>query len=159
MCRHYRFSPEKTLEMKIAAALHDLGKLAISNAILDKPGKLDDREMETMKSHTYYTTMALRKIEGFERITRWAGNHHEKLDGSGYPFGYDHAALTFEERLMGCLDIYQALTEDRPYRDGMGHDKALSILREQAGKELIDREIVEAIDQTFPSNQPTKEIE
>jgi len=133
----------------IAATLHDLGKLAISNAILDKPGKLSEIEMERMKSHTYYTTMALQNIEGFEKISSWAGNHHEKLSGNGYPFGHDAAVLGFEERLMGCLDMYQALTEERPYRKGMEHAMALSILEENAKRGLIDRKIVDDIGRVF----------
>lgn len=156
MSDFYGFDDTKKKGMMIAATLHDLGKLAISNAILDKPGKLDEAEMETMRSHTYYTAKALQQIDGFERISKWAANHHEKLDGSGYPFGYDAAVLGFEERLMGCLDMYQALTEDRPYREGMGHERALSILREQAQRGFIDGQIVDDIANVFHGQSSTR---
>lgn len=75
--------------------------------------------------------------------------HHEKLDGTGYPFGKTGAELDHEERLMGCIDIYQALTEERPYKAGMSHSKSLSIMREMAANGAIDGEITEDIDKCF----------
>jgi len=149
MSKYYNFSERETFEMLIAASLHDLGKLAISNKILDKNGKLTEEEMQQMKSHVYYTKKALSKIEGFEEITKIAANHHEKLNGTGYPYGLKEEDLTFKEKLMGCLDIYQALTEDRPYRDGLGHTKTMEIMYEMVQKREIDKNIVQDIDQQF----------
>lgn len=75
----------------------------------------------------------LRNISGLEDITRWAALHHEKLDGSGYPFGLTAELLEKNARLMACLDIYQALVEDRPYKAGMSHNAAMAILKKMGG--------------------------
>jgi len=149
MAEYYNYDINKIKKLVIAANLHDIGKLAIPNSILDKNGKLDSTEFAIIKSHTYYTRQALEKISGFEDITNWASNHHEKLDGSGYPYGFDKDKLCFDSRLMGCLDMYQALTEDRPYRKGLGHKKTMEILYDHAQKDLIDPKIVKDIDKVF----------
>lgn len=150
MADYYAFDPARKWKLLIAASLHDLGKLAIPNAILDKNGKLDKREFEKIMEHTYHTEKALQQIDGFAEITRWAARHHEKLDGSGYPHGLAAGDLGFEERLMSCLDIYQALTEDRPYRLGMPHGEAIAILRQEVDKGRLDGKIVQDMDQVFP---------
>ncbi|HUW51632.1 MAG TPA: HD domain-containing phosphohydrolase [Sulfuricella sp.] len=152
MADHYGFDQEHKWKLLVAASLHDLGKLAIPNAILDKPGKLDKVEFEKIMEHTYHTEKALQQIDGFEEITRWAARHHEKLDGSGYPHGLVAENLGFEDRLMACLDIYQALTENRPYRQGMSHGDAISILRQEGEKGRVDGKIVQTIDQAFSSS-------
>ncbi len=146
MSDYYNFSQQEKFEMMIAASLHDLGKLAISNNILDKNGKLTDEEMDLMKSHVYYTKKALSNIEGFEHISKIAANHHEKLNGSGYPYGLFEKDLTFKEKLMGCLDIYQALTENRPYREGLGHIKTIEIMNDMIKKGEIDKNITNDLD-------------
>lgn len=152
MSKYYNFDSEKTKKLIIAANLHDLGKLAISNKILNKNSSLSYEEFEIIKSHTYYTRQALDKVEGFFDISNWASNHHEKLDGSGYPYGFNAENLDFESRLMGCLDIYQALTETRPYREGLSHEKTISILKEHVSKGLIDKRIVEDINKVLFKN-------
>ena len=149
MANFYKFSYDKVSKLIIAANLHDLGKLAIPNSILEKNGKLTHDEFETIKSHTYYTRQALEKLDGFEEIVNWAANHHEKLNGEGYPYGIEGNKLSFEERLMTCLDIYQALTEDRPYREGMSHEKTMEILNDQGSKGYIDFNIVKDLDKVF----------
>ncbi|MDK2062842.1 HD domain-containing protein [Aliarcobacter butzleri] len=149
LSKFYNFDSNKVKKMIIAANLHDIGKLAIPNSILDKNGKLTEDEYAVIKSHTYYTRVALEKIDGFEEITDWAANHHEKLDGKGYPYGLSSEKISFECRLMGCLDMYQALTENRPYRAGLTHEKTVSILYEHAEKGYIDSKIVKDIDIVF----------
>ncbi len=149
MAKYYNFDYEKISKLIIAANLHDLGKLAVPNSILEKNAKLTHEEFEIIKSHTYYTRQALEKIDGFEEIVNWASNHHEKLNGLGYPYGISGDKLSFQERLMSCLDIYQALREDRPYRLGMSHQKTMSILHEQAQSGFIDLTIVNDIDKVF----------
>ncbi|MEG2082167.1 MAG: HD domain-containing phosphohydrolase, partial [Oscillospiraceae bacterium] len=116
MADFYGYDPLKHTKFVIAAYLHDIGKLVIPNEIIDKPGKLDDKEFDIIKSHTFYTRKILQGVKGLEDICEWASNHHEKLDGSGYPYGMSAKTLSLECQLMTCLDIYQALTEERPYR-------------------------------------------
>ena len=79
----------------------------------------------------------------------WAAFHHERLDGTGYPFGKTAADLNTQERMMACVDIYQALTESRPYKQGMSHEKACGILKDMADKGWIDAEIVSQVDSCF----------
>ena len=115
-------------KVRIAGLLHDLGKLAIPNEILDKPGKLNEKEFSVIKSHTYYTKVILGLVEGFEDIKEWAANHHETIDGKGYPEGIKGVDLSLNERLMAISDIYQALTEERPYREPMAQSKVFEIM-------------------------------
>lgn len=149
MSNFYKYEHEKTMRLVIAANLHDLGKLAVPNKILDKQSALTKKEFKIVKCHTYYTRQALEKIEGFEDIVEWAANHHEKLDGTGYPYGFDAQRLCFDSRLMTCLDIYQALTEERPYRKGMSHSDTMNILKDHGSKGYIDNNIVNDIDRVF----------
>lgn len=132
-------------KMYLAGTLHDVGKIAIGNEILEKPARLTDEEFAKMKNHAGYTYMILSKVDGFEEIRDIAAFHHERLDGSGYPFGKRADELTTLQRIMACADIYQALTEKRPYKNGMDHDKACEILKDMADKNWIDKNITEVI--------------
>ena len=132
-------------KMYLAGTLHDVGNIAIGNEILEKPARLTDEEFAKMKNHAGYTYMILSKVDGFEEIRDIAAFHHERLDGSGYPFGKRADELTTLQRIMACADIYQALTEKRPYKDGMDHDKACEILKDMADKNWIDKNITEVI--------------
>ncbi|MCT4688539.1 HD-GYP domain-containing protein [Vallitalea sp.] len=147
--KYYKKDNIEILKLKIAANLHDLGKLAISNDIIDKNGKLDETEFYLIKQHSYFSRISLSSIDEFKDITEWACNHHEKLDGSGYPFGLTGDKLDFNSRLIMCLDIYQALMEERPYRKGLTHEKSMSILRNMVADGLIDGGIVDDIDIVF----------
>lgn len=141
MSQYYQFDNEKRQKLHIAANLHDLGKLYIPNVILEKPGSLDKSEFNEIKKHAYFTKLALDKIPGFEDVSKWAANHHEKLNGTGYPENLSGDELDFESRLMGVIDIYQALTEKRPYRSGLSHEKTMKIIYEMADGGLIDEKI------------------
>ncbi len=145
MADYYHFDEERKIKLLIAAHVHDTGKLIIPNSIIDKPGKLNPAEFEIMKTHTYYTRKVLEAVKGFEDITEWASNHHEKLNGCGYPLGFDKTKLDFESQLMTCLDIYQALTENRPYRTPLTHKEATDILQNLADKGEINGDIVRDI--------------
>lgn len=149
MAENYGYSSEKTARLYLAGALHDIGKLVIDKDILEKPDKLTDEEFRHIKNHAFATYDILRKIKGMDEICAWASLHHEKLDGSGYPFRKTEAELTHEEKLMCCLDIYQALTEERPYKEGFSHEKSIAIMRDMAQKHKIDGDIVENIDRVF----------
>jgi putative nucleotidyltransferase with HDIG domain len=115
------------------ALLHDIGKLGISNEILDKPSKLDEDEWSAMRSHPVLGENILSKIEAFSGIASIAKNHHEKLNGKGYPNGIGADELDLETRIVTVADIFDALSADRPYRSAMPTDKALSIMKEDVG--------------------------
>ena len=147
---HYYGQSESACNILFAAgAFHDIGKMAVPTALLDKPGKLTDEEFEEIKKHAYVTWDLLHRIRGMGEITFIASRHHEKLDGSGYSFGIRGDSLTHDERLMCCVDIYQALTEDRPYRRGMKHEDAVRIMKEMAASGVIDAQITKDIDDRF----------
>ena len=149
LTRFLGFDEETAEQMYLAGALHDIGKVAIGNEILEKPGRLTDEEFKTMKHHAAYTYYILSGIDGFDALRDWAAFHHERLDGTGYPFGKSAAELNTQERIMACADIYQALTESRPYKQGMSHEKATGILRDMADKGWIDADLVTQIDACF----------
>lgn len=151
MSQFYKKPYEEQLKLIISANLHDIGKLAVPNVVLDKPGKLTNDEFSVVKEHSYYTRVILQQVKGFEDITEWASNHHEKLDGKGYPYGLSDKKLDFNSRLMACLDIYQALTEERPYRRSLAHEEAMDILCEMKLNGSIDGKIVEDINYVFKS--------
>lgn len=145
----YGYSEEKKARLYVAGVLHDIGKMAIHNDVLEKPDKLTDTEFVYMQNHAWYTYVILSKIRGFEDITKWAAYHHEKLNGKGYPFGLTGDKLDETERLVACVDIYQALSEDRPYKPGMNHEKCISIMRDMAKNGFIDGRITENIYKIF----------
>ncbi len=128
--------------MEIAGNLHDLGKLAVPNYILNKPGKLTRDEFAVIKQHTYFTYTILNTIGGMDQISEWAAFHHEKLDGTGYPFHVSAEKLSTGSRIMAVADIFTALVEDRPYRKGMERKEIEKILRNQARQDMLDYKIV-----------------
>lgn len=149
MAKFYGVSTLEEMELLLAGALHDIGKLIISNDILEKPGRLTSDEFQEIKTHSYATWNILKQIDGLDTVTGWAAFHHEKLDGSGYPFGLTAPALDRNARLMACIDIYQAMTEPRPYKAGLSHGEAMSELRRLSAAEKLDGAIVEDIDAVF----------
>lgn len=122
------FSEDECKMMNIAGNLHDLGKLAIPREILEKQDKLEPAEFNVIRSHTYYTYRLLQPISGFGEIAQWAAYHHEKLNGRGYPFRLSANSLSLGARIMAVADVFTAVTEDRPYREGMPKEKAVSVL-------------------------------
>jgi HD-GYP domain-containing protein (c-di-GMP phosphodiesterase class II) len=126
-------SDERRRWLKRAALLHDIGKLGVSNSILDKPGKLDPDEWDAMKLHAAYSEAILSRIAAFGDLARVAGAHHERLDGNGYPRGLRGDQIVLETRIITTADIFDALTADRPYRPAMPVTKALSIMAEMTG--------------------------
>ncbi len=127
--------------MLVAGYLHDLGKLAVDPNILDKPSKLTKDEYNIIRSHTYYTYKLLNTIPQFDIISEWAAFHHERLDGTGYPFHLDRQSLSIGARVMAVADIFSAITEDRPYREGMSKEKTIKVLRSLIDNQAIDPNI------------------
>jgi HD-GYP domain-containing protein (c-di-GMP phosphodiesterase class II) len=121
-------SPQTITMVRRAALLHDIGKLSVSNAILEKPGNLTDAEWKIMKMHPVYTRIILEKISGFQHLAFVAAAHHERLDGKGYPDGLTAADMTLPARIIAVADVFQALTEKRPYRDSLPLDVVLGII-------------------------------
>jgi HD-GYP domain-containing protein (c-di-GMP phosphodiesterase class II) len=138
----YGFTDTDLELIKIAGNLHDIGKMAISNQILEKAGRLDEKEFAVIKSHPFYTYYVTKPIDGLDKVAEWAAFHHEKLDGSGYPFHCKAAQIDTGARIMAVADIFTAIEEDRPYRHGMTKAEIYKVLRQQAGQGLIEAKIV-----------------
>ncbi len=124
--------PERRRWLKRAALLHDIGKLGVSNSVLDKPGKLDDVEWSSMRRHAAMSEEILCRIEAFADLSRVAGAHHERLDGKGYPNGLSGDQIDLETRIISTADVFDALTAERPYRAAMPVSRAFAILWEGA---------------------------
>jgi len=146
MSGYYKYNSADRAKLYLAAALHDIGKLATPTAILEKPGKLTDAEFSIMKDHVRMTWELLKDIEGFQDIGIWASSHHEKLDGTGYPYGKKADELDFNSRLMACIDIYQAVSEERPYHPKRGHAETMRLLYGIANNGKVDSDIAKDID-------------
>ena len=110
----------------VAGMLHDIGKLGIPLALLEKPGQLTDEEFPKVKRHADLSRLWLDAVPGFERVSVWGGGHHERLDGKGYPLGLKGEEIPLPSRIMAIADVFTALTEDRPYRKGMTPPEAAS---------------------------------
>ena len=119
-----------------AGMLHDVGKLGLSNSILDKQGPLTDDERRAVNEHPRFTWEILSRVRAFADFARPAALHHEKLDGSGYPWGLTGDALDQSARVMVVADIYEALTADRPYRAGMTPAQAFGLLAKDRGTKI-----------------------
>jgi putative nucleotidyltransferase with HDIG domain len=115
-------------KIEIAGYLHDIGKIYIPLTILEKQGELNDDETQQIREHSYMTGEILRDFTDLAEIIDWAANHHEKLDGSGYPLNLNHRYLHLPDRIMAIADIFTALVEDRPYRPGMSYQEALQLI-------------------------------
>ena len=122
------FSEEKSRKLRVAGYLHDIGKIAVPSEILNKPDKLTAKEFNRMKAHAFYTNSILSELNVLADICAWASNHHEKTDGSGYPFGLDGRSLSEEARIMTYADVFTALREERPYRKSMPFSEAMEAL-------------------------------
>ena len=122
--------------LKRGALLHDVGKLGVSNTILDKPGRLDADEWAAVQRHAGYTEDILRRITQFAELAQVAGAHHEKLDGSGYPRGLQAAQITLETRIITTADIFDAINAERPYHPATPVGKTLDIMRAHLGSAI-----------------------
>jgi putative nucleotidyltransferase with HDIG domain len=133
---------EELAHVRRGALLHDIGKMGIPDAILLKPGKLNDEEREIMKKHPIYAYNMLAPIDYLRSALDIPYCHHEKWDGTGYPRGIKGEAIPLPARIFAVVDVYDALTSDRPYRKAWSEDKALKLIKEESGKHF-DPQVVE----------------
>lgn len=131
--KNFGYSKDKCKKLLIAGYLHDIGKIGIDPRLLEKNGPLTEEEFNLMKLHPYYTEQILNELnssEWFTEIVSWASKHHEKIDGSGYPYALEGDALDDGVKILAFSDIITALMEKRPYRDCMPIEKAFDIIDE-----------------------------
>lgn len=133
------FDPLALRDLRRAGLLHDVGKLGVSNAILDKPGRLTDEELAQVRLHPAYSEQILLRIKAFSAWAVDAAAHHERLDGRGYHRGVDGSSLSPAARTLAVADVFEALTADRPYREAMSRDDALALMRRDVGTAFCPR--------------------
>lgn len=142
LAERLRFSPRELLLMRSGGYLHDVGKLTIPSRILDKPGKLTREETEIMRGHSYHTFHILNNVGSMPQVAEWAAFHHERLDGTGYPFRHHAERLTIGARIMAVADTFTAITETRPYRQGSAQTEVLKILAGAVLANALDGDVV-----------------
>ncbi|MEY2818235.1 MAG: hypothetical protein RL275_1698 [Chloroflexota bacterium] len=133
MARRMGFSEEELVHIYRGALLHDIGKLGIPDDILNKPGPLDEHEMNIMRLHPQIAVDLISPIDYLKPALNIPRYHHEKWDGTGYPHGLVGETIPLEARIYAIIDVYDALTHDRPYRQKMSEKDALEFIKSQAG--------------------------
>jgi putative nucleotidyltransferase with HDIG domain len=142
------YAPDRRRWIRRAALLHDIGKLGVSNSVLDKPGKPDEAEWAAIKRHPELGRTILSKISALRDMARIAGDHHERLDGKGYPMGLVADRIDRDTRIVTTADIFDALTADRPYRKAMPVSQAFAIMEADLGT-AIDPDCFAALQRGF----------
>lgn len=138
--------PERTCDMlELAGLLHDLGKLRVPDELLEKPGKLDPLEYSAVQRHSFDTYNILKNIHGFEDIALWAGQHHERVNGTGYPYHLRDTQLSREARIVAVADVFQALAQNRPYRGALAPEAIAKILQEEVVRGKLDGGVVQMV--------------
>jgi putative nucleotidyltransferase with HDIG domain len=147
IARKLGLTDSRIVLLRNAALLHDLGKMAIPNAILQKTGELEAAEWQLIRSHPEHTWRILRSVRGFEEMSEIAASHHERLDGSGYFRGLGALQLSIETRILAVADMFDALVEQRPYRNALPVDEVVALIRKES-PHRIDPACVEALEQS-----------
>ena len=145
--------PERLRVLAAGGLLHDMGKLSVPDEILNKPGALTEGEYEVVKRHSEWGDELLAQLGFPGDVRRLVRDHHERLDGSGYPVGALGDQLDLETRIIGTCDVYDALISPRVYRGAWSHERAISLLREEAGRQFDER-CVAALERVLSRDQP-----
>lgn len=140
--RGLHLSEDQMRVLTISAILHDIGKIAVPEQILDKPGKLTDEEFGVVKKHSQAGADIISSIPSYETILPGILHHHERWDGTGYPKGIRENDIPLFARIICIADVYDALTEDRPYRKAWSREEVMKFFEEQKGK-MFDSELVD----------------
>ncbi len=142
LARLCNFSVEDCRMIHLAGLLHDLGKLAVPVEILEKTTALTAKEYDIVRRHTYFTFHLLEPLKIMDVVRVWGAFHHERMDGHGYPFHLEKNELPLGSRIVTVADIFTALTEDRPYRKGIGDQEALKVLADSSAHSRVDAGVV-----------------
>ena len=145
MADFYHFEHKDKMTFLISASMLNFGKLAIPTKLLNSESELTLAQLEEIKANVYYNQKALSSIYGFDDISKWATKHHEKLNGEGYPNSLNTSELSLKDRLMSCLNIYNALTSNKSYRKKYTSSEAIDIMNIMSSNNEIDLAIVNDI--------------
>ena len=151
-------SPSRLRSLAIGGLLHDIGKLSMPDSILQKPGPLDDDEFDVVKLHPERGRELLNELGGFdETVAGLVLDHHERLDGSGYPRGLTGAELDLATRILAVCDVYDALVSPRVYRSAWPREKALALLRDESDV-AFDARCVSALEELVSQPVPARAL-
>ena len=146
LARQCQLDDTTIAKIRVAGLLHDLGKMQVPDKLLEHQGHLEGENLSLMRHHSYVTLMILGRIKGFEEISLWAANHHEKLDGSGYPFKKTASELSIESRIIMVADIFTARAQNRPSRTALATDTIVGMLKKEVAQHKLDRHIVDIVE-------------
>jgi HD-GYP domain-containing protein (c-di-GMP phosphodiesterase class II) len=155
LARKMRMSEDDLVHVRRGALLHDIGKMGVPDSILLKPGPLTDEEWELMKQHPTYAYNLLYPIEFLRPALDIPYFHHEKWDGSGYPLGLDGEQIPLAARIFAVVDVWDALSSERPYRDAWPQEKVIAYIHEQSGVHF-DPKVVETFMQVIQEGMSSK---
>jgi putative nucleotidyltransferase with HDIG domain len=136
-------------KIRLAGLLHDLGKLKVPDELIDRDTALSNNDLNIIKRHPYETYKILSRVDGLEDIADWAAHHHENLRGTGYPYHIVKDEISLPSMIIAVADIFQALAQNRPYRDGMKPNQILEILHEKVGLGELDHSIVQIVEENI----------
>lgn len=142
------FELKKLEELSFAAVLHDIGKIGSPEHLLNKPGKLTDEEYEVIKEHPIIGYKALHKVDSLKQVAGIILDHHERVDGKGYPAGKKAEEISLSARILNVADVYEAITADRIYRKAMTEEAAIRIMNDGRGTQF-DPIVVDALIQVI----------
>jgi putative two-component system response regulator len=146
MGKHVGLTPEFQIALRCGGIVHDLGKVAVPESILRKPGKLTPEERKIMEEHPVVGERICAPLRSFRNVLPIIRHHHEKLDGSGYPDGLKGNAIPLTARILSTVDIYDALTTDRPYRKAFSREQAIATMYEEAARGWWDRDLLRELE-------------
>jgi HD-GYP domain-containing protein (c-di-GMP phosphodiesterase class II) len=165
----YGLADEAVRQLRLAALVHDLGRMAVPNSIWEKAGPLSDGEWERVRLYPYLSGRILSRVSGLAGVAAIASAHQERVDGTGYPKGLTGTMLTPEQRILAAADVYQALREPRPHRPELTAGEAADQLRQAARQSKLDSKAVAAVLEaaghpvprrtTFPAGLTAREVE
>ncbi|HOE42225.1 MAG TPA: HD domain-containing protein [Rhodoferax sp.] len=131
--------------LELAGLLHDIGKLRVPDQLLEKPGPLTEVERRTMSRHSFDTYNLLCNIKGLEQVALWAAQHHERVNGTGYPYHNRAGGISLQARIIAVADVFQALAQRRPYRGAQSAADIIVILQEQVDIGRLDGQVVACV--------------
>ena len=137
------------LRIRRGGILHDIGKIGVPDAILNKPDRLTPEEFKIVQDHTVTGERICRPLRSFEGLLELIRSHHERLDGSGYPDGLRDGEISTPVRVMGIADVFDALTTDRAYRAGLSIEKATEVIEDDARTGKLDKDLVQLAKERF----------